>query len=184
MPTQTIAARFSRRQAGARRVLGFSLLELMIVIAVVGLLSAVAWPSYQRSVGRGQRNAAQGYATDVAQREEQYFLDNHQYAPTLAALNFTVVPAEVSAYYGPAVITIPNPAPGSLPNSYLIGITPIAGTYNATHPNAAPNNDGVIFVNSIGQQYRSVQGLPVGNGVFGFNGASDCNFSDSTCVPH
>jgi type IV pilus assembly protein PilE len=176
MPTQSIAAGFSRPEAGNRRTRGFTLMELMIVVAIVGIIVAIAFPSYQKSVGRGQRNAAQGYAVDIAQREEQYFLDNHSYATgagALTTLNFTAVPAEVSPYYGPATI-----APNGAGNTYLISVTPLAGSYNGTHPGAAPNNDGVIYVNNLQQQYRSIRGNTT------FVLGQDCNFSDSTCTPN
>lgn len=177
MPTQTIAAGFSRPATDRRKTRGFTLFELMIVVAVVGILTAIGFPSYQKSVGRGQRNAAQGYATDVAQREEQYFLDNHQYAPTLAALNFTVIPPEVAKYYNAATITIPNPATAGVANSYMIAVAPLGGSYNATHPSTA-HPDGIIYVTNLQQQYRS-------NAATGaFNAATDCNFSDSTCNPN
>ena len=170
MPTQSIAGRFLHVTAAPGKHRGFTLMELMIVVAIVGLLTAIAFPSYQRSVGRGQRTAAQGYATDIAQREEQYFLDNHQYTTSLATLNFAVMPAEVAAYYGPATITNPTVT------SYVIAVAPLAGSYNANHPSAA-HPDGIIYVNNLQQQYRS-------NGATGtFNAATDCNFSDSTCNP-
>ena len=176
MPVQSISGRFSSVSAERGKQRGFTLMELMIVVAIVGIVTAVAFPSYQRSIGRGQRSAAQGYATDVAQREEQYFLDNHQYAPTLAALNFPIVPPEVAQYYSAATITVVAPFAGSPPNAYLIAVAPLAGSYNASHPSAA-HPDGTIYINSLQQQYRSNSAAGL------FNAATDCNFSDSTCNP-
>ena len=72
---------------------GFSLVELMVVLAIAGILAAVALPSYQNSVKKSARTAARGVLFDVVSRQEQYFLNNKSYATTLAALG---LPA---AYY-------------------------------------------------------------------------------------
>ena len=81
-----------------RRARGFSLIELMIVIVIVGVLSAIAWPSYQQYVQRGNRAAAQSFMMTIAQRQEQYILTNRAYAPTIAALNLTPPPETIGRY--------------------------------------------------------------------------------------
>ncbi len=58
---------------------GFSLLELMIVVAIVGILSAVAFPAYSDHVRRGAISEATATLADVRNRMEQYFLDNRAY---------------------------------------------------------------------------------------------------------
>ena len=95
---------------------GFSLIELMIVVAVIGILAAIAYPSYQDYLRRGHRADAQAYLMDIAQRQQQYFTDNRSYASTVAALNSTV-PTNVSSYYTIAVAT------GSTPPSFTITAT-------------------------------------------------------------
>lgn len=69
---------------------GFTLLELMIVVAIVGILASIAYPSYMDHVRKGNRAKAQAFLMDVAQRQQNYLLVNRQYAATLADLGVTV----------------------------------------------------------------------------------------------
>ena len=58
---------------------GFTLIELMITVAVIGLLAAVAYPSYQSSVLKSRRSEAKAALTDAAQRLERYYTENNKY---------------------------------------------------------------------------------------------------------
>ena len=70
----------------SRQVSGFSLIELMMVIVIVGILATIAVPSYQSSVLRSHRLIAQGMLADTAARQAQYFVNNKAYATTLEEL--------------------------------------------------------------------------------------------------
>jgi type IV pilus assembly protein PilE len=70
---------------------GFSLIELLIVIAVVGILAAVAYPSYEAYIIRGNRSAAQQLMLKIASREEQYRLDAKAYTATIGTGGLNVV---------------------------------------------------------------------------------------------
>ncbi len=58
---------------------GFTLIELMIVIVIVGILFSSALPSYETSVLRGHRADAQGILMDISAREERFLAQNNTY---------------------------------------------------------------------------------------------------------
>ena len=85
---------------------GFTLVELMIVVAVVGILAAIAIPAYQRYVLEARRAEAQGYLHDLALRQEKWRVNNPAYASEadLGAFvdttyyNFSLESATATAY--------------------------------------------------------------------------------------
>ncbi|NII09165.1 type IV pilin protein [Oleiagrimonas sp. C23AA] len=69
-----------------RKQAGFSLIELMIVVAIVAILASIAWPSYRRYVVRSHRTDAKKALLEVAGREERYFYSNNDYTDQLSEL--------------------------------------------------------------------------------------------------
>jgi type IV pilus assembly protein PilE len=66
---------------------GFSLIELMIVVAVVGILSMVAYPSYQNYIARAHRADAQQFMMKMDSRQKQLMLEQRAYASQPSSLN-------------------------------------------------------------------------------------------------
>ncbi|HOY70463.1 MAG TPA: type IV pilin protein [Methylotenera sp.] len=60
--------------------LGFTLIEVMIVVAIIGILAAIAMPSYTAYVKRGKAAEATSTLADLRVKMEQYYQDNRTYA--------------------------------------------------------------------------------------------------------
>lgn len=97
-------------------------MELMIVVAIIGILATIAYPSYQDSIKKGRRSSAQSYLMDIVQRQQQYLLDQRSYAASAATLGLTT-PADISSFY-----TITISAPAGTPPTFIATATPIAGS--------------------------------------------------------
>ena len=69
-----------------KKISGFTLIELMIVVVVIATLTAIAYPSYRGSVLKGRRSAAQQLMLDTVLRQEQYLLDARQYTTDFTKL--------------------------------------------------------------------------------------------------
>ena len=99
---------------------GFTIIELMVVVAIVAILAAVAFPSYQNHLRKARRADAQSALMDIANREQQYLLDARSYATgstALTSLNM-VLPSDVTTYYTVSI------AAGATTPSYVITATP------------------------------------------------------------
>lgn len=72
------------RRAGA----GFTLIEVMIVVAIVAILAAIAYPSYMRYVQKSRRTDAKTALLDLATRQERYFTMNNTYVGAADKLGY------------------------------------------------------------------------------------------------
>jgi len=87
-PTRTPPA----RPAAVRRARGFTLIEVMITVAVVAILAAIAIPSYTEYITRSKIVEATSNLSDMRIRLEQYFADNRQYPTACAAYAASAAP--------------------------------------------------------------------------------------------
>lgn len=89
---------------------GFTLIELLIAVAIVGILAAVAIPSYQEQVAKARRSEAASALLTAAQALERYYSSNGRYTTAaggnqLPAVYQTQVPDTGTAYYTIAVVS-------------------------------------------------------------------------------
>lgn len=76
---------------------GFTLIELMIVVAVIAILAAIAYPTYQNQVRKSRMGQAQADLLELAQFMERCFVSNNTYIG--CALPFTASPRNGTPYY-------------------------------------------------------------------------------------
>ena len=137
-------------QRSEKKNSGFTLIEVLIVVAILGILMSIAVPAYTEYIVRAHRAAAQQFLLDVAQRQEQYLLDNRQYATVLgvgAGGLGMVVPADVTPYYNTPDFTGVNNA--ATPPSFLLFMSPKAGKMSG---------DGNLVINNATQKWRDTNG--------------------------
>ena len=116
-----------------RRAPGFTLVELMIAVAVVAILTSIALPSYALYVKKARRGETESALMDIAQREQQYLLDARAYAPDTTTLKSSVS-TDVTSYYTIQICqtaVLPCNPPGGAPPTFAVIATPIAGTAQA-----------------------------------------------------
>jgi type IV pilus assembly protein PilE len=97
---------------------GFTLIELVVAMVILGILAAIAIPNYSEYTLRSHRSAVQAFISDLASRQTQFFLDRRVYATTVAALNMAT-PADIASRYAVAIVTNVGP-----PATFQVTATP------------------------------------------------------------
>ena len=70
-----------------RKMRGVTLLELMIVVVIIGIMAAIAYPNYRDFAARAKRNEAKAILLEIAQNQERFYLQNSTYG-TLSQLGY------------------------------------------------------------------------------------------------
>ena len=125
---------------------GFTLIELMIVVAVVGILAAIAYPSYQEYVMRTRRAVAAGCLGQISQAMERTMTTDLTYIP----LGVSTMPAlgcitDVNLFY-----TFAFTAANTSASTYRVDATPIGSqTSDALCLTLSINHLGNKFISSL-----------------------------------
>ena len=139
-----------------RYVRGFTLLEMLVTLIIVGILAAIAYPNYTSYMQRSRRSEAQQLMVSIANREAQYLLDSRMYTNVIGAtgLNanterFTCTPTAapttcVNLYYT-ITVTVDNAAtpPTYTVNAAAQGTQTSDGNMSLTHTGAKERHVGV-----------------------------------------
>ena len=128
-----------------RRTSGFTLVEILIVITIIGVLASIAYPSYQQYVVKANRAAAQQFLLEAASVQHQYFLANNGngYATQttlIGASGLLSTPSNVSSYYD---ITS-APTTETTTATFTITATPVTG--------GMQSDDSTLSINNIGSK--------------------------------
>ena len=124
----------------SRKMAGFTLMELMIVVAIIGVIVGIGYPNYTQYVVRGKRSEGRTALLDAAARQERYYSDNNQYA-ALATVGITTTTE--NGYY-----TISLQALTNANQNYILRATPTGftdatcGFLQLTHAGAKTSESG------------------------------------------
>lgn len=109
-----------RRASPSRRGVGFTLLELLVALSVVGILAAAVWPSYLDHVQRSRASEAVQALSDARAAMEQHFLNNRTYEDGPCATSRTVESYTVACPAAPTADTFRVRATGSGPTAGFV----------------------------------------------------------------
>ena len=135
------------------RYTGFTLIEVMIAMAIIAILTAIAFPSYQSYITRSSRAAAQTELLEMANLQEKIYLNTTSYSVSVTAAyngrsdgGLGLTPGTTADGKYTLAIT-PNAIPTQ---TFLITVTPVVGS--------TQDGDGVMTISSNGTRLHA--GVP------------------------
>ncbi len=128
---------------------GFTLVELMIVLAIMTILATYAYPSYQQHINKTRRAEGQILLMDMLARQERFFTENNSYTIGLDNLGYTLnADGAVETEGGFYTITAAT-CDAATPITNCVELT-------ATPPPGGPQvSDGVLTLNSRNRKRRT-----------------------------
>ena len=110
---------------------GFTLIELMIVVAIAAILTTIAVAAYTSQIRKSRRTEAKTAILDLAAREERLYATQNAYSSDAGTLGYgpagTAWPVSVGSYYSVTSVTV-GPATATLPGTFTLTVAPSAGS--------------------------------------------------------
>jgi type IV pilus assembly protein PilE len=133
----------AERRGTKARLQGFTFIELLIAMVILGILTSIAFPSFMQSIRKGNRSDAGAALTRAAGSQERFFAMNSTYTDDVADLGFGDDGLTEHEYYN---ISVEAGLTG-IASSYIITATAVAG-----HMQAQDTGCTVLSLDSLGRQ--------------------------------
>lgn len=130
---------------GRRNGRGFTLIEVMVVVAIVGILAAVAYPSYVEYVQRGYRSEARTALMEAQQFMERFYAANSRYTTDAAGAVSPALPARLQ--------NVPTNSP-----RYTLSVAATLNSYTLTATTTGTDRCGNLTLTNTGVKGRSGTG--------------------------
>ncbi len=110
-------AKFLQHVAKRKREEGFTLIELLVVIIIIGILSAIALPSFLNQANKAKQSEAKQYLSSINKGQQAYYAENTQFGTSINALgvgiktqttNYVYEPVDLTAGSGTATLATPT----------------------------------------------------------------------------
>lgn len=124
---------------------GFTLIELMVTVGIVGILASIAYPNYIDYMIKARRSQGQQYLMDLAQKQQQYILDTRKYATQTTLTTAVPAPTDVATYYSGPTQTLDNTA---APPTYTLKLT--------ARSSKMLKDDGDLIIQHDGLRWRDM----------------------------
>ena len=111
---------------------GFTLIELMIAIAIIGIVAAVAYPAYTQYAERSHRAEGKAMFTQAIADQERHFSNNNTYAANLTIMGYSANPAISENNYYSLAVDAPT-ATCPIATCYSMTITAVGAQVSDTH---------------------------------------------------
>jgi type IV pilus assembly protein PilA len=139
---------------------GFTLVELMVVVAIIGLLSAVAIPNFKKYQAKAKISEAKLQLSSIYTAEASFFSDYNMYAHCLTYMGFDPGPEWPSRYFAVGFVTPVAYDAGAYNAAVNSGLNSLAGTGCPNVATAVPRNTASISPNDANQFFA---GKGIGN---------------------
>lgn len=130
----------------SKKFRGFTLIELMIAVAVIAILATIALPAYQDSIRKSKRSDGKAGLVDAASRLEQYYLDNKTYTVQMTNLGYSA-DASVATTDSHYKMSVSNSPCANISSCYTVTAIP--------QGDQASDSCGTLTINSMGTKTPS-----------------------------
>ena len=182
--TSQLKAKLLQHFAGKKANGGFTLIELLVVIIIIGILSAIALPSFLNQANKARQSEAKTYVGSMNRAQQAYYLENNEFSDSISLLGLGIASTTDNYTYGitpfstaPAEGVTANAQPvgtGASVKAYIGGVKigSTAGTNEATtlavlcEAVAAPINSGASGAEEAADLASATTGAPTCPGTF------------------